>query len=72
LAPARIRVVAVCPAFITTPLIRGMEDAVRPLHPIGRLGTADEVAHMVAFLASEEAAFLTGAAYLVDGGYTAQ
>lgn len=42
-----------------------------PLHPIGRLGEAKEVASMVAYLASDEAAFLTGATYLVDGGYTA-
>jgi NAD(P)-dependent dehydrogenase (short-subunit alcohol dehydrogenase family) len=72
LAPSRIRVVAVQPAFIRTPLIKGMEDSVLPLHPIGRLGEADEVAALVAFLASDDAGFLTGAGYLVDGGYTAQ
>jgi NAD(P)-dependent dehydrogenase (short-subunit alcohol dehydrogenase family) len=72
LAPARIRVVAVGPAFIRTPLIAGMEASVLPLHPIGRLGEADEVANLVAFLASDEAAFITGASYLIDGGYTAQ
>jgi len=72
LAPLKIRVVAVQPAFIRTPLIKGMEDAVLPLHPIGRLGESDEVASLVAFLASDEAAFLTGAGYLIDGGYTAQ
>ncbi len=72
LAPLKIRVVAVQPGFIRTPLIKGMEDAVLPLHPIGRLGESDEVASLVAFLASDEAAFLTGAGYLIDGGYTAQ
>ncbi|MCU1565173.1 MAG: short-chain dehydrogenase, partial [Pseudarthrobacter sp.] len=36
----------------------------------GRLGTAEEVAHMVAFLLSDEASFSTGGYYLVDGGYT--
>ncbi len=71
LAPAKIRVVAVSPAFIRTPLISGLEDAVLPLHPIGRLGEAAEVASMVAYLVSDEAAFLTGSTYLVDGGYTA-
>lgn len=71
LAPARIRVVAVSPAFIRTPLIAGLEEAVLPLHPIGRLGEASEVASMVAYLVSDEAGFLTGATYLVDGGYTA-
>lgn len=72
LAPLKIRVVAVQPAFIRTPLIKGMEDGVLPLHPIGRLGEADEVASLVAFLASDEAGFITGAGYLIDGGYTAQ
>lgn len=72
LAPGRIRVVAVSPAFIKTPLITGFEQAVLPLHPLGRLGEAEDVARLIAFLASDDAAFLTGAAYLVDGGYTAQ
>lgn len=72
LAPFGIRVVSVNPAFIRTPLIRGLEDAVLPLHPLGRLGEPDEVAALVAYLASDEAAFLTGASYLIDGGFTAQ
>lgn len=71
LAPAKIRVVGVSPAFIRTPMIAGLEEAVLPLHPIGRLGEAAEVASMVAYLVSDEAGFLTGATYLVDGGYTA-
>lgn len=72
LAPFRIRVVAVSPAFIRTPLIAGMEETVLPLHPIGRLGEVEEVAALVSFLASADASFMTGASYLVDGGYTAQ
>lgn len=71
LAPAKIRVVGVSPAYIRTPLIAGLEETVLPLHPIGRLGEASEVASMVAYLVSDEAGFLTGATYLVDGGYTA-
>ncbi|HEX6319890.1 MAG TPA: SDR family NAD(P)-dependent oxidoreductase [Burkholderiales bacterium] len=71
LASAKIRVVGVSPAFIRTPMIAGLEQAVLPLHPIGRLGESAEVASMVAYLVSDEAGFLTGATYLVDGGYTA-
>jgi NAD(P)-dependent dehydrogenase (short-subunit alcohol dehydrogenase family) len=72
LAEHGIRVVAVSPAFIRTPLIAGLEEAVLPLHPIGRLGEPEEVASLIAYLASDEASFLTGATYLVDGGYTAR
>jgi NAD(P)-dependent dehydrogenase (short-subunit alcohol dehydrogenase family) len=46
--------------------------AVAGMHPIGRLGTSQEVAELVAFLASPKAANITGAYHLVDGGYTAQ
>lgn len=72
LAADQIRVVAVSPAFIRTPLISGLEEAVLPLHPVGRLGESEEVADITAFLASDEAAFITGTNYLVDGGYTIQ
>ena len=72
LAEFGIRCVAVCPAFIQTPLIEGMEEHVLPLHPMGRLGKPREVSDMILFLASDEASFLTGASYLVDGGYTSQ
>jgi NAD(P)-dependent dehydrogenase (short-subunit alcohol dehydrogenase family) len=67
-----IRVNAVGPAFIRTPLIAGMEDAVLPLHPIGRLGTPEEVADLVVFLSSGRASFITGAYYPIDGGYLAR
>jgi NAD(P)-dependent dehydrogenase (short-subunit alcohol dehydrogenase family) len=67
-----IRVNAVAPAFIKTPMIAGMEDAVLPLHPIGRLGTPEDVSALICFLGADESSFLTGASYLVDGAYVAQ
>jgi NAD(P)-dependent dehydrogenase (short-subunit alcohol dehydrogenase family) len=47
-------------------------EVVAQMHPIQRLGTAEEVAELVAFLGSDAAAFCTGGYYLVDGAYTAQ
>jgi NAD(P)-dependent dehydrogenase (short-subunit alcohol dehydrogenase family) len=41
-------------------------------HPIGRLGTASDIAKGIVFLASDDAGFMTGAGLVVDGGYTAQ
>lgn len=71
-----IRVNAVCPGYIDTPLIAGRDEAITEhlisLHPMGRLGKAEEVAKAVLFLASEDSSFITGSTLMVDGGYTAQ
>lgn len=72
-----IRVNSVGPGFISTPLLTENLDeetltAIAGMHPIGRLGEAQEVADLVAFLGSDEASFCTGGYYLVDGAYTAQ
>jgi len=71
-----IRVNAVCPGYIDTPLLDVIgeqgKDKLKALHPIGRLGTPEEVANVVAFLASDEASFVNGTSVLVDGGYVAQ
>ena len=71
-----IRINSVGPGFIQTPLL----DAAAPeiiagvagLHPTGRLGRAEEVAELVAFLASGRASNTTGSYYVTDGGYPAQ
>ncbi len=76
-ATSGIRINSVGPGFIRTPLLEKNLDeatlgAIAGMHPIRRLGTPEEVANLVTFLCSDEAGFMTGAYYLVDGGYTAQ
>ena len=78
LAAEGIRVNAVCPGFIYTALTENVtgnpetHEVMQRSHPIGRMGTAAEVANVIAFLASDEASFVAGAVWAVDGGYTAQ
>ena len=50
----------------------GARELATSLHPIGRLGTADDIARAIVFLASDDSAFMTGSAMVVDGGWTAQ
>lgn len=82
-ARKNIRVNCVCPGEIETPMFlqearsRGItpeehREALREYHPIGRLGRPREVADAVLFLASDDASFITGTAFSVDGGYTCQ
>lgn len=70
-----IRINAVCPAAIKTEMIErefsqveGMEEAVMSRHPMGRIGTPEEVASAVMWLCSEGAGFVTGHSLVVDGG----
>ena len=71
-----IRVNAVCPGYIDTPLLKDIpaegKAALVKLHPMGRLGRAEEVADCVLFLASAQSSFVNGSSLMVDGGYTAQ
>ncbi len=79
-----IRCNAICPATVHTPFVEGYlarnfaghEDEVRQqLHarqPIGRMGRPEEIAHAALYLASDEAAFVTGSVLVIDGGWTAK
>lgn len=78
----KIRVNAISPARVHTPFVDGylaktypnreqeMFDKLAATQPIGRMGVPEEVANMAFFLASDQAEFLTGADYLVDGGFS--
>jgi NAD(P)-dependent dehydrogenase (short-subunit alcohol dehydrogenase family) len=76
-----IRVNAICPGSIDTPMLRaGFEARPDPVaaeraciarHPLGRLGRPEDVAFGALYLCSDEAAFVTGASLVIDGGYTA-
>lgn len=84
LAARRIRVNAICPGTVHTPLIesliavRGGGDYDRGMamtlekYPIGRLGTAEDIAHLALFLASDESSFMTGSIVTADGGMTSR
>jgi NAD(P)-dependent dehydrogenase (short-subunit alcohol dehydrogenase family) len=76
-AKEKVRVNSIGPGFIYTGLVNEQtmgKEAISFLeqkHAVGRLGTAEEVAELILFLASDKASFITGAYYPVDGGYLA-
>lgn len=80
--PDNIRVNAICPGWVRTRLVEewlamqpdpgAAERQVLLVHPLGRIGTPEDIANLVAFLASDEAGFITGAAIVIDGGLSAR
>ena len=70
-----VRVNAVCPGTVLTPMVEradampGLEEQLVALHPIGRIGTPEEIANAVLWLCSDDASFVLGHALAVDGGY---
>jgi NAD(P)-dependent dehydrogenase (short-subunit alcohol dehydrogenase family) len=79
----RLRINCICPGTVDTPFVEGYlekyhsheKDKVRAelnqRQPVGRLGKPDEIAHLVLYLCSSEAAFVTGSVVTIDGGWTA-
>lgn len=73
-----VRVVAICPGFIETKMNQPILDSpeltawINQQTPMGRMGKPEEVAKVAAFLASDDASYVTGAFYTVDGGWTAR
>ena len=81
--PKTLRVNALCPGTVETPFVEGylekfhhdnkeeMRAQLRARQPVGRLGRPEEIASLVRYLASDEAAFVNGALFPIDGGWTA-
>lgn len=77
-AKEKIRCNCVCPALVDTPMAADaiadpdMNAMMLSKHPIGRFGTPDDVARMLLYLASDDASWVTGSLFTIDGGWTAQ
>lgn len=74
----QVRVNAICPGGVDTPMIASMVNTEErrqrsaTSHPIGRLGTPEDIAHFALYLASDESSWVTGGIFPIDGGFTAQ
>jgi NAD(P)-dependent dehydrogenase (short-subunit alcohol dehydrogenase family) len=77
-AKDNIRVNCICPGHTDTPILHNLRQdpvmlaTIQQRYPLGRFGHPEEIAYGVLFLASEASSFMTGAALVVDGGYTAR
>ncbi len=77
-AAEKIRVNCICPGIVETDMVAafGTDEAARKqriaMHPVGRFGQPDDVAGIAVLLASDESSWITGSAFTVDGGYSAQ
>ncbi len=81
--PKALRVNVICPGTVETPFVEGylekfhkenkeeVRAELKARQPVGRLGQPDEIASMVRYLASDEAAFISGSVFTIDGGWTA-
>ena len=72
-AADKVRVNCLCPGFVNTPLLANLPPERRAklvaLHPLGRMGEPEDIAHMALFLISDQASWITGQAIAVDGGF---
>lgn len=71
-----VRITAIAPGYVDTPRMKELPENVRRImaetHPMKRMAKPEEVGKLAAFLLSDDASFITGGCYTVDGGYTAQ
>jgi NAD(P)-dependent dehydrogenase (short-subunit alcohol dehydrogenase family) len=81
-AREQIRIIAICPADVDTPMIASEAEQSGQTHaerladlphyyPLGRIGTPEEIARAAVFLSSDDCTFITGATFVIDGGYSA-
>ncbi len=72
----RIRVNAICPGWVMVESLREprlkIMDYIESIHPIGRIGTPEDIGWAAVYLASDESTWVTGASFAIDGGYRAQ